>query len=468
MTPQLRLIYLMMPLLTENQDVSVRLFPRLLRQLRRWRHADSNYCCVRRSQGTFCLHENYQLQCCQIRISVDIDRIFCSRQLEHRQRKKVGIFGLRCLLHVVFNFETCLAVGLPRENVESERAQLWVNEREFPASDCGSLFEQNVLGRADVFLMSKMVQDGRTFQKHRYARYATDGTFKHTNWPSGNLQDAKAYFSGKHKIYGYKVEISVLLNGIEIACSDQFPGATSDVHIMRAMARKHQRNLKNCPDENGISHIGPYLDRHTHAWALPGDKCYQGAFEFVRAVTPRKKPAHGSLTREDEDYNKKLSSDRIILENVFKRLCQLWVVMSQKLRWVGWGFGFVRRPCSYVCISYQHPYSLPPLVQRGKTIFNLLHTRQSVMGEDIAKKCRCAQQRYRRKCRRRIETPLRITHDGSEASLWLMVSVLYVCAVKLRGIILTEGVQYVHSILAILNCVYRTLITWSDGCCSSI
>ena len=49
--------------------------------------------------------------------------------------------------------------------------------------------------------MAEMVQDGRTFQTHRYARYATDVTFQHTNRPSGNLQKMKAFYSGKHKMY---------------------------------------------------------------------------------------------------------------------------------------------------------------------------------------------------------------------------------------------------------------------------
>ena len=60
------------------------------------------------------------------------------------------------------------------------------------------MFDQNVTGRSSVFPMSRTIQDGRTFQMHRYARYATDLTFQHTNRPSGNLQEAKSYYSGKN------------------------------------------------------------------------------------------------------------------------------------------------------------------------------------------------------------------------------------------------------------------------------
>ena len=55
------------------------------------------------------------------------------------------------------------------------------------------MFYQNVTGRSSVFPISKMTQDCRTFQTHQYARYATDGTFQHTNRPFGKSQEAKAY-----------------------------------------------------------------------------------------------------------------------------------------------------------------------------------------------------------------------------------------------------------------------------------
>ena len=44
----------------------------------------------------------------------------------------------------------------------------------------GSLFDENVLWRSEVFPMARMVQDGHTFQTHRYARYGNDVNFQHT------------------------------------------------------------------------------------------------------------------------------------------------------------------------------------------------------------------------------------------------------------------------------------------------
>ena len=53
------------------------------------------------------------------------------------------------------------------------------------------------------------------------------------------------------------------------------------------------------------------------------DKGYQGAADDLRAVIPKKKPVRGLLSREDEEYNKKLSSGRILVENFFGRLGSL-------------------------------------------------------------------------------------------------------------------------------------------------
>ena len=54
----------------------------------------------------------------------------------------------------------------------------------------------------------------------------------------------------------------MLPNGIAIACSDHFPGATSDIDVMRHMVRTHHRNLKKCADEFDIPDIGPHVERH--------------------------------------------------------------------------------------------------------------------------------------------------------------------------------------------------------------
>ena len=47
----------------------------------------------------------------------------------------------------------------------------------------------------------------------------------------------------------------------------------------------------------------------------------------------RKKTIRGFSSREDEIFNRKLSSDRIIVENYFDRLGKLWGILGTKFRW---------------------------------------------------------------------------------------------------------------------------------------
>lgn len=79
--------------------------------------------------------------------------------------------------------------------------------------------------------MEKLRKENQVFKNFKYARYATDVTFQQSFRPSGSIEEGKAYFSGKHKLYGYKVEVSVLPNGMAIGATRHYPGAVSDLRI---------------------------------------------------------------------------------------------------------------------------------------------------------------------------------------------------------------------------------------------
>lgn len=83
------------------------------------------------------------------------------------------------------------------------------------------------------YSMMRMVADNVLFKFHKYDRYATDVTFHHANRPAGNHQESKHYFSNKHKIYGYKTEVSVVPNGLAIGCIDHRQRSVADVVIIR-------------------------------------------------------------------------------------------------------------------------------------------------------------------------------------------------------------------------------------------
>ena len=53
------------------------------------------------------------------------------------------------------------------------------------------------------------------------------------------MEEGKTYFSGKHKLYVYEVEVSVLPKGLAIGCSNRCPGSVADTDIMGNMKEFH-------------------------------------------------------------------------------------------------------------------------------------------------------------------------------------------------------------------------------------
>lgn len=80
--------------------------------------------------------------------------------------------------------------------------------------------------------MAKCRLEDRVFSKSKYARYAVDVTIQQRNRPSGKVVERKLYFYVKHKLYEYKGEFSVILNGLANGCTKHYPGSVSDLYII--------------------------------------------------------------------------------------------------------------------------------------------------------------------------------------------------------------------------------------------
>ena len=122
-------------------------------------------------------------------------------------------------------------------------------------------------------------------------------------------------------------------NGLASAFSKHYPGYVSDITIMQDRLNVHKFRLEKRQDDLEVNDDFVMLDKFSNSWGVLMDKGYQGAADVLRAVIPKKKPARGVLSRDDEEFNKKLSSDRIIVENFFGRLGMLWTVCSAKYAW---------------------------------------------------------------------------------------------------------------------------------------
>ena len=112
------------------------------------------------------------------------------------------------------------------------------------------VYEQYVEHHAAKWTMTAVSDVGRLFRHFPVARYATDVTFQPSYRPSGSMQEGKKYYSGKHKQYGYKMEVSVLPNGMaiqwhsQVGCSKHEPVSVSDLTLFQRMQYFHNKQLQ--------------------------------------------------------------------------------------------------------------------------------------------------------------------------------------------------------------------------------
>ena len=93
------------------------------------------------------------------------------------------------------------------------------------------------VNKTDLLYKISTLRSNKTqFKYFPYELEAIDVTFQEANRPSGKMQGGKKYFSRKHKLYGFKMEVTVRPNGMAVACSQHFPGSVSDLNIMQRMS----------------------------------------------------------------------------------------------------------------------------------------------------------------------------------------------------------------------------------------
>jgi hypothetical protein len=193
------------------------------------------------------------------------------------------------------------------------------------------LYQSFVLDEEARWTMRQLTLTGNTFAYFPCARYATDITVQQADRPAGGYNDAKKFFSGKHHIYGLKVEVSVIPTGVAIICIDWEPGSITDISIFRDNKQFHASAMQKKPGEETINDGGPFADSYENDWVVLVDKGYQGLQDEFRMIQPKKKAARGPpLTADERSESDRISHDRVLVENYFGRLKKLWGVCSHK------------------------------------------------------------------------------------------------------------------------------------------
>lgn len=118
--------------------------------------------------------------------------------------------------------------------------------------------------------MKRLVEEQRTFSIFSNARYATVVSSQQINRTSGHMQEGKVYFSGKHKLYGLKVDLSVLPVGRTVMCTNHYPRSVSDVTSMSLNRESHDSELVQAQMEDEIPDIGELSERFPLHWDCSG------------------------------------------------------------------------------------------------------------------------------------------------------------------------------------------------------
>lgn len=115
------------------------------------------------------------------------------------------------------------------------------------------------------------------FKHYPCACYAVDVTLQQLNRPSVLLEEVKKSFSGKYKLYGYKVEVSGLPIWIAVHCTSHYPGSVAGIHIFYKNADFQDVALlksKNGGQSRALEYR-PFHDNYSDTWTALADKGYQ-------------------------------------------------------------------------------------------------------------------------------------------------------------------------------------------------
>lgn len=261
------------------------------------------------------------------------------------------------------------------------------------------LFEAVVEWNRYFTPFGERLQDGNKFKYYSTVRYATDVNFQQADRPSGNMQEGRVYISGKHKLHGFIVEDFLateyagpeLIEALPCACG-WFRNISAENWLPQRRAQKDKSQEINRRYCSAVWRVPQPLGRINRYRILR-------AIELTSAFIPKKKPPIGNFTWEEKATNKKLGSNRIIVEHFFGRLCSLRAVVGSKWRGKEDKYDLVFR--LRTALSNVH-VQIHPLRSEDNTHQRRIKERLYSIGDDISSRRRNVQERYRKKRRRGI------------------------------------------------------------------
>ncbi len=137
--------------------------------------------------------------------------------------------------------------------------------------------------------MTTLVKKKMQFKNFLYPFHTTDVIFQQSNLPSGNMLKGKIYFSGKHKLYGFKTEVSVTPSGQAVDIMVHKPGSISDFVIFQENIEFHNSALTEFGKDTEIVDNIETFTKFPDSWVILMDNGYQGMQCYICAIMPKKK-----------------------------------------------------------------------------------------------------------------------------------------------------------------------------------
>lgn len=126
---------------------------------------------------------------------------------------------------------------------------------------------------------------GEMFKHFLQALYGADVLIHSSLRPAGSIQEVEMYYSGKHDMYGFKSEMSVLSNSLVFGCSDLHTGVVHDTNMFGSNITWHAREIlkmDGCSLE--LKESGEVATEYNNNWPGLLDKAFTEIQSNVRTI----------------------------------------------------------------------------------------------------------------------------------------------------------------------------------------
>ncbi|KAF0707425.1 Aste57867_6617 [Aphanomyces stellatus] len=177
---------------------------------------------------------------------------------------------------------------------------------------------------------------------------------------------------------------------VDMSC--HHPGSVADLTIFLDRLSQQKNALKKPDMERNIEDNGEQASERRDEWACLVDMGYTGAMHQVRAIHPKRKPQGGQLDSEDLARNRRVSSDRVLVENFFGRVSSLWKVSYATYSWGHGKYDSIQR-LAFALTNYQ--ISLCPLRASDGSHYRSVLARYEEMAQEQRDRRQAPQRTYR-------------------------------------------------------------------------